>query len=911
MPISWNEIRNRAYAFINEWKDETDEHSEAKTFWDDFFNVFGVSRRRVATFEKKVNKVGGNRGFIDLLWKGTLLIEHKSLGKNLDRAHQQAVDYFPGLKEAEIPRYIIVCDFRHFRMYDLEHDGKIVTEFVIKNLADNLEHFSFIAGYQKTDVKPEDPVNIQAAEKMAHLHDQLKLAGYKGHDLRIMLVRLLFCLFAEDTGVFERNLFRDLLINHTSEDGSDLGMAIAQLFQTLNTPEEERLKNLPQHFVEFSFINGKLFEENIRMASFDSEMRHSLLNATILNWGYISPAIFGSLFQSVMDNVARRNLGAHYTTEANILKLVYPLFLDQLRDEFNKCKNNKKKLKQFHKKLASLKFLDPACGCGNFLVITYRELRLLELEVLLKLYPAEKSGLRQMVININELILVNVDQFYGIEIEEFPAQIAQVALWLTDHQMNLHASEAFGFYFARLPLTTAPNIFNENALEKSWKEIINPSELNYILGNPPFSGSKYQTPIQRSEIKSIAGHIKSSGILDYVTAWYFLAADYIQATNIEVGFVSTNSITQGEQVGILWPELLNKWKININFAHRTFQWTSEARGKAAVHCVILGFALINRKNKIIFNYETPKSKPRKINAKKINPYLVDGPSVTLPNRRQAICNVPPIGIGNKPIDGGYYLFNPDEKLEFCAKEPSAKKYFRRWVGAQEFLNGIERWCLWLGDCPPNELRKMPECMKRVRNVRNYRLNSKSAQTRKLADIPTRFHVENMPKRNYLVIPGVSSERREHIPIGFMAPKIMASNLVNISSSTNLFHFGVLASAMHMAWMRYVAGRLKSDYRYSVGIVYNNFPWPEKPTEKQVAIIESAAQMVLDSRKKYPDSTLSDLYDPITMPPDLRKAHQKLDRAVDKCYRKQPFTTELNRIENLFNLYDKLTDPIKI
>jgi len=727
MPISWNEIRSRAYAFVNEWKDDTDEHAEAKTFWDELFHVFGVSRRRVASFEKKVRKAGGECGFIDLLWKGTLLIEHKSRGKSLDRAHEQAIDYFPGLKEVELPRYIIVCDFANFRMYDQEQEGNIIADFTIEELPNKLEHFGFIAGYQKTEVISEDPVNIKAAEKMARLHDWLKEAGYEGHNLEVMLVRLVFCLFAEDTGVFERNLFRDLLINNTREDGSDLGMTLAQLFQTLNKADHKRQKTLPHHFAEFAYINGKLFEEQLPISSFDSKMRQSLLDATSLNWSYISPAIFGSLFQGVMDEKIRRNLGAHYTSEANILKLVGLLFLDQLWNEFKKCKKNKQKLRQFHDKLASLKFLDPACGCGNFLVITYRELRLLELEVLKALFPKDIVGQRQTVISINELVRVNVDQFYGIELEEFPAQIAQTALWLTDHQMNLRVSEVFGLYFVRLPLRTAPNIVNGNALRIPWEEVIEPGELSYILGNPPFGGSKYQTSEQRAEIHGVARGLKRSGILDYVTAWYLVASNFIQETEIEVGFVSTNSITQGEQVDVLWPELLNKRNIFINFCHRTFQWTSEAKGKAAVHCVIVGFSKVNRKKKVIYDYETPKSEPRKISAHNINPYLVDGPLVTLPNRRHALCNVPSLGIGNKPIDGGHYLFTPTEKEAFLAKEPKAKKYFHRWVGAEEFLNGKERWCLWLGDCPPQELRKMPECLKRIDRVKSYRLTSKSLQ----------------------------------------------------------------------------------------------------------------------------------------------------------------------------------------
>ena len=898
MPLSWNEIRNRAFSFAREWQEETREHAEAKSFWDDFFHVFGISRRRVATFEEHVKKGDGRDGFIDLLWKGTLLIEHKSRGRNLERAHKQAKEYFSGLKDYELPRYILVSDFERFRLYDLDQGGKIIAEFHLAELPDNIKLFAFMAGYTATEIRPEDPVNIKAAEKMGRLHDALKDIGYTGRELEVYLVRLLFCLFAEDTGIFERNLFRDFIQLHTNEDGSDLAAQLNHLFQVLNTPPDKRLANLAEQLAAFEYVNGKLFADFLPVASFDAAMRSMLLDACDLDWSAISPAIFGSLFQSVMDAKERRNLGAHYTSETNILKLIKPLFLDDLKKEFTRIKKSKSRLVSFHKKLASLTFLDPACGCGNFLVITYRELRLLELEVLKCLYPGGQG-----VLDVGMLIRVNVDQFYGIELEEFPAQIAQVALWLVDHQMNLLVSETFGMYFARLPLTTSATIIHGNALEIPWQSIVSKERLSYILGNPPFIGSKYQSAAQRAEIAAVSGGIKGSGILDYVTGWYFLASRYIEGTSIEVAFVSTNSITQGEQVGVLWKEMFARG-VTINFAHRTFQWNSEARGKAAVHCVIIGFARHGRKQKKLFVYEDIRSEPHEQNAANINAYLVDGPNVILENRRTPLCDVPKIGIGNKPIDGGHYLFTPEEKKKFLEIEPKAAPYFRRWIGAREFLNGIERWCLWLGDCPPSVLKRMPACMKRVKQVQVYRLNSTSKPTRKLAATPTRFHVENMPQGNYLIIPGVSSERRKYIPIGFKSPDVLASNLLNISGEATLYHFGILSSTMHMAWMRYTAGRLKSDYRYSIGLVYNNFPWPETVTDKKKKQVELAAQAVLDARKQFPDSTLADLYDPLTMPVQLTRAHEQLDKTVDTSYRPQPFPNELGRVQFLFSLYTK-------
>ncbi len=899
MPLSWNEIRNNAFNFVKEWQKESNEQAEAKSFWDAFFEVFGISRRRVATFEQHVKKIDGKDGFIDLIWKGTLLIEHKSRGKNLDRAHLQAINYFPGLKEKELPQYILVSDFERFRLYDLDQHGDIIAEFHISDLPKQIKLFAFMAGYTVTPIKPEDPVNIKAAEKMGRLHDELKAIGYTGRDLEIYLVRLIFCLFAEDTGIFERNLFRDFIQLHTNEDGSDLAGQLNHLFQILDTPQDKRLANLAEHLTAFEYINGKLFADALKIANFDANMRAMLLDACNLDWGSISPAIFGSLFQSVMDATERRNIGAHYTSEANILKLIKPLFLDDLQAEFQRIKKSKKRLLEFHQKLSDLTFLDPACGCGNFLVITYRELRRLELEILKILYP---DG--QGFLDVGMLIRINVDQFYGIEIEEFPGQIAQVAMWLVDHQMNLRVSEAFGMYFARLPLEKSATIIHGNALSIPWETVVAKEQLSYILGNPPFVGSKYQSTLQRAEIATISDGIKGSGILDYVTGWYFLASKFIQGTDIEVAFVSTNSISQGEQVGVLWKELFNRGVI-INFAHRTFQWNSEARGKAAVHCVIIGFSLYERNNKKIYEYDNVRSDPHELKTLNINAYLVDGPSVTLENRRKPLCDVPAVGIGNKPIDGGFYLFTPEEKEIFLKIEPKASPFFRQWVGAREFINDIERWCLWLGDCSPATLKSMPACLERVKWVQAYRLQSNSKPTQKLATTPTRFHVENMPEGNYLLIPGVSSEKRRYIPFGFMPPDVLASNLVNISGNATFYHFGVLSSTMHMAWMRYTAGRLKSDYRYSIGLVYNNFPWPTEASDKQLMEVKKSTQTVLNTRKNFPGSTLADLYDPLTMPLELTKAHEKLDKAVDKCYRPQPFTNELNRMQFLFSLYEEL------
>ena len=919
MPLSWNEIRHRAIAFSKDWTGVKREQAEKQTFWNEFFSVFGIPRRAVATFEEPVRKLSGKYGFIDLFWPGKVLVEHKSRGEDLSKAELQAFSYIQALlnegRTDEIPRYVIVSDFGRIALHDLEpddqqhlplfHNWRVATlEFPLAEFHNNIHAFAFIPGYKQHKIEAQDPINIQAVEIMGRLHDALELGGYSGHRLERFLVRILFCLFSQNTGIFEPESFRLYLLNRTAQDGSDLGLHLVRLFDVLNTPNEERQKNLDEDLAAFRYVNGDLFAENLRFADFDSDMRNALLACTLFDWSRISPAIFGSLFQSVMEPKERRQIGGHYTNERDILKLIRSLFLDDLRAEFERAKASQAELKRFHQKLAGLHFLDPACGCGNFLVITYRELRLLELEILKLLYLHSRQGAGMLPLS-----LIDVDAFYGVEISEWPARIAELAMWLMDHQMNLRLSEAFGEYFTRLPLKKSPTIVCGNALRLDWKQILPPEQCNYVLGNPPFVGGKFQTNEQRADMDLVARDVENSGLLDYVAAWYFKAAEYIKGTHVIVAFVSTNSISQGEQVGVLWNPLFKCYGLKIVFAHRTFTWQSEARGKAHVHVVIVGFAASNGRNKRIYEYEDESEKASVSIASNISPYLVEGPDRAIVNRSSPLCDAPDIGIGNKPIDDGNYLFTPKEKAEFLRLEPDARDFFRRWIGSEEFINGIERWCLWLGDCPPTKLRKMPKAMARVEAVRKFRLASKSAPTRAIANRPTRFHVENMPTRSYLVIPEVSSERRNYIPIGFLKPEILASSLVRIVPNSTLYHFGILSSGMHMAWLRQVGGRLKSDYRYSAKLVYNNYPWPEAPTARHKAAVEDAAQAVLDARKEFPNATLADLYDPLAMPPALAKAHADLDRAVDRCYRSQPFENDRKRVEYLFALYEKLTSPL--
>ncbi|WP_396177191.1 class I SAM-dependent DNA methyltransferase [Flavobacterium sp.] len=899
MALSWNEIKERAVKFSNEWAEYFNEEADAKPFLVEFFNVFGIYSKKVATFEHRVKKLDERDGYIDLLWKGTILIEMKSRGKNLDRAFLQAKDYLHGLKQHELPKYILVSDFEIFKLYDLE-EGNIV-EFKILDLVNNVQSFGFLLGYQKKVYKEQDPANIKAAEFMGKLHDRLKEIGYDGHPLEVYLVRLLFCLFAEDTTIFNKQQFQDYIEFRTNEDGSDLAPKLQELFQVLDTPSEKRFKNLDEQLAEFPYVNGKLFQEILPMASFDSKMRKALLDCCYIDWSKISPAIFGSMFQSVMNPKERRNLGAHYTSETNILKLIKPLFLDELWTEFENIKNNKNKLPEFHKKISQLKFLDPACGCGNFLVITYRELRLLEIAVLRAL---NKSG--QGFLDVSEIIWLDVDMMGGIEYEEFPARIAEVAMWLIDHQMNMLISNEFGQYFARLPLKKSANIVHGNALQVDWGNVIPKDNLSYIIGNPPFIGKKEQKPEQKADMERVFVNIKGTGVLDYVTGWYLKASQLIQNTKIKVAFVSTNSIAQGEQVGLLWKILFDIYKIKIHFAHQTFSWSNEAKGNAAVHCVIVGFANYDTNNKSIFEYENIKGEPHELKVKNINPFLVEGKDITVENRKSPICNVPEIIYGSFALDDGNYTLSELERNEIISANKNSDKLIKPFIGGRELLHSEKRFCLWLANAEPSEIINNSLIKERVELVRKWRSNSERGNTKKLAETPTLFAEVRQPKTNYLAFPTVSSVNRKYIPIAFLSSEIIASNQLYVLPNSTLYHFGILTSIMHMAWVKYICGRLKSDYRYSASIVYNNYPWPESPSVKQIKLIDEKAQKVLEVRSSFPNSSLADLYNPLTMPPTLIKAHNELDKAVDSAYRTAPFTSEANRMVYLFELYEKYT-----
>ena len=912
MPLSWNEIKSRAASFSNEWKDTMREEADAKPFLIDFLNIFGISQKRVATFEHRVKKIDDASGYIDLLWPGTLLVEMKSRGQDLEKAYTQAKNYCHGLKDHELPKLIMICDFHYFHIY--REDGLNI-KFELSQLLENLQVFEELAGYQKRTYHEEDPVNIAAAELMGKLHDQLKEVGYTGSPLEAYLVRLLFILFADDTTIFQKGIFFDYLEQRTKEDGSDLAMHLDQLFQVLDIPEDKRLKTLDEQLNIFPYVNGRLFTERLPTAAFNGKMRQILLDCCKLDWGKISPAIFGSLFQSVMDTGARRNLGAHYTSEKNIMKLIKPLFLDELWDEFHAAGENQNKLKQLHNKISKLRFLDPACGCGNFLITSYRELRLLELAIVEKLLKG------QMVTNINQYFLVDLDQFYGIELGEFPSQIAGVAMFLIDHQCNMMVSDRFGEYIPLIPLQKSAVIVNENALRVDWQSIIKPLEgeteqprFHFILGNPPFVGKQLMKPEQKEDMNYIFSSDTGSGILDYVSAWYLKAAIYLkkyQPINVnytltKVAFVSTSSICQGEQASSLWNTLLMIYNCHILFAHQTFKWNNEAKGVAAVHVIIVGFSNFRLDKNLLFTYETVQGEARLDKVGNISPYLVEGSNSLIVTRTTPICNVSHMFKGSQPTDGGFLLFSDEEKSELLNKESAAEKFIKPFISAHEFINGEKRWCLWLTDIKPNELRTLPHVQKRVEEVRLMRLKSTKNATVKWANFPYLFTENRQPKSDYILVPSHSSENRRYIPMGYMTKDDILNNSCFSIPDATMYEFGVITSIMHMTWVRFTCGRIKSDYRYSNTLVYNNYPWPVSPTDKQKETVVSAAQAVLYARAQFPESSLADLYDPNTMPPMLVKAHQQLDKAVDQCYRSQPFTAEAKRIEYLFELYEKYT-----
>ena len=913
------DVQQRAAAkeFTAYWAGRGDEKQETQRFWIDLLrNVYGVAEpEKAIEFECPVKL--DHVSFIDGYIKDTrVLIEQKGADIDLRRGYkqsdgsmltpyQQARRYAGYLPHDKNPRWIVVCNFREFHVHDMNRPNDEPEVVALADLEKEYHRLNFLVDTGDENIKKEMEISLQAGEIVGALYDTL-LKQYKDPEspetlksLNALCVRLVFCLYAEDAEIFGgHGKFHDYMQRHQS----DARRALMDLFQVLDTRPEDRDPYMDDDLASFPYVNGGLFaDEHIIIPRLDETIVELILQraSADFDWSAISPTIFGAVFESTLNPETRRSGGMHYTSIENIHKVIDPLFLADLKGELAEIQavavetTRKRRLKEFQHKLAGLKFLDPACGSGNFLTETYISLRKLENEVL-------RSLSNQIVLGdfINP-IEVSIGQFYGIEINDFAVSVAKTALWIAESQMMKETEDIIHMSLDFLPLKSYANIVEGNALRMDWESVVPKQELNYIMGNPPFVGARMMSPEQKDDLNSVFPGWKNAGNLDYVSCWYKNAADLMDGTAVRSALVSTNSVTQGESVANLWKPLFEAG-IHIDFAHRTFRWDSEAKMKAHVHCVIVGFSVApNSKPKVIFTSDRPQI------AENINGYLLDADNVFVESRNKPICDVPEIGIGNKPIDGGNYLFTEEEMQEFVEKEPASKKWFKPWYGSQEFINRKPRYCLWLGDCPPNELRKMPECMKRVNAVRQLRLESKSAGTRKLADTPTRFHVENMPKGTYIVIPEVSSERRKYVPMGFMSPDILCSNLVKIIPNATLYHFGILTSNVHMAWMRAVCGRLKSDYRYSKDVVYNNFPWPT-PTDEQKAKIKETAQAILDARALYPDSSLADLYDETTMPPELRKAHQQNDKAVMRAYGFDiKTTTETSCVAELMKMYQKL------
>lgn len=914
------EQKRAAKAFADYWKTRGDEKSDSQSFWLSLLReVLGVAEpEKFIHFEERVKL--DHTSFIDGHIPSThVLIEQKKRGINLRSSirqsdgtlltpFQQAQRYSAALPYSQRPRWIIACNFEEFLIYDMEKPTGEPESILLKELPKEYYRLRFLLEEKSELLHREEEISIQAGALVGRLYEAL-LKQYLNpgdqqtlHSLNILCVRLVFCLYAEDAGIFGHRLkFHDYLKQFQPKD---VRRALIDLFHVLNTEIAARDPYLEETLAAFPYVNGGLFADDaIEIPNFTQAIIDLLLHnaSEEFDWSQISPTIFGAVFESTLNPETRRSGGMHYTSIENIHKVIDPLFLDELREELAAIKSVKvpklrnEKAEAFREKLAHLTFFDPACGSGNFLTETYISLRRLENEALLLVTAGQK------LMDFGDVIKVSIHQFYGIEINDFAVTVAKTALWIAESQMMKATGDIVNMSLDFLPLKSYANIVEGNALRMDWEQLVPKTTLNYIMGNPPFVGARLMCKEQKDDLLAVFGaKWKHAGNLDYVSCWYKKTADLMRGTTLRAALVSTNSVSQGESVSILWKPLFEEG-VHIDFAHRTFRWDSEASSKAHVHCVIIGFSSAPfHKAKVIYSAERP------LIVENINAYLVAADNVFVESRTTPLCDIPKIGIGNKPIDGGFYLFTEEEKNAFIKKEPQAEKWFRPWIGAHEFINRYFRYCLWLGECPPNELRKMPECLKRVQAVRDYRLSSPSASTVKLADTPTRFHVENMPKGNYIVVPKVSSERRKYIPIGILNCYTMSSDLNFIIPNATLFELGVLTSNVHMAWVRAVCGRLKSDYRYSKDIVYNNFPWPN-PTAGQKQKIEQTAQAILDARARYPDCSLADLYDEVTMPPELRKAHQANDRAVMQAYGFELKTmTESACVAALMKRYQALT-----
>lgn len=906
-PPSWNEIRTNAQQFATRWEGTHDENAEAQPFWIEFLGIFGVDRKRVATFEARAKREStGGRGRIDLFWPGTLVVEHKSAGKDLEIAESQALDYLESIDVKDFPGVIVTSDFGNFRVRDLGGDN-IPFTFPLADLPKEIDRFGFIAGYRqrKFGDKEEEEANVKAARLMGGLYEELARTGYEGHDASVLMTRLLLLMFADDTGMWEKGLFSEFIETRTQPDGSDLGSQLAMLFQVLDKAETARPATMDELLMRFPYVNGHLFADRIDIPSFDKRMRDELVRCTEFDWSKISPAVFGSLFQAVKSKEARRKLGEHYTTEHNIMRALAPLFLDELWAEFEVCKQSPQKLERLHDKVADIKVLDPACGCGNFLVIAYRELRRVELAILVRLQ--ELRGSTQLVIDVSELVRVTLNNFYGIEFEEWPAKIAETAMFLVDQQANHELSRQFGQAPDRLPIMRAAKIYTANALQGDWGSVLESDACSYIVGNPPFGGSTWLSPEQRADTLRVWDGVKGNGLLDYVTNWFLLAARYMQGTKARAAFVATNSITQGTHPPTMWPELY-KLGIGIDFAHQSFNWKSEAPGGASVHVVIIGFSPTPKPaTRSLWIYKDKKAEPLELKAKNINAYLLDAPDVLIEARRSPIqSGTPKVDNGSKPTDAGHLSDISAEEASFIKQSDLiAAKYLRRLVGAQELIQGRERYCLWLVDAPPEDLRNSPVLRERIAAVKAMREASTDKQTQQDAAISYLFQKIRQPKASYIAVPQITSELRAYVPMALLPPEVILNNKVSYVTNGELWLFGLLLSRPFNVWNKAISGRTRNDTVVSNTITYNNYPFPAI-TESQRASIEECVKEVMAQRDLHPTSSLADLYDPMSMPKGLMQAHSALDRAALATYGLKPDATDSMILELLFARYAELT-----
>ena len=922
--MSYRDKKSRK-SFVETWKGRGYEKGETQQFWLSLLtNVLGYEHNDTVLFEHHVS----TGGYIDVwIRQSDVMIEQKGIEIDLDKAEmrqgelktplQQVQDYAASLPLTEQPKYLITCNFKSFRVYDRSKygDKELINnafEFALEDLVEHPEYLGCIVDPGNSRLRKEQEVSEQAGRLIGELYDMLRSQYHDPdsdeakHSLNVLCVRLVFCLFCEDAGLFgEPDAFANYL---TRVDPTNIRIKLQHLFENLDKPRAER-DEYDEDIKVFPYVNGGLFKEKVIIPNFTQEIKDFLLNKVALpvNWSNISPTIFGGIFESTLNPETRRKGGMHYTSPENIHKVIDPLFLDDLKAEFDAIRTDEElsvikrrnRYRKFHEKLCSLVFFDPACGSGNFLTETFICLKRLEYAVL-KENKTKQMSLFDSSVEGEVELRIKLDQFYGIEINDFAVSVAETALWISRLKANKDYMLLLDLDEKDFPLDDRANIICENALRFDWNDLVEPSRVSYIMGNPPFVGARLMTPDQKEDVISTFGkEWKNVGNLDYVSCWYSKCSDFMSGFPIRSALVSTNSVSQGEAVANLWKPLFERG-IHFDFAYRTFRWDSESSGMAHVHCVIIGFSVApNYSEKKIYDGNNISI------AQNINGYLIDANNTWVENRNKPICDVPQFGIGNKPIDDGNYLFTKSEMEEFCSNEPASKKWFFEWYGAQEFLDNQPRYCLWLKKCPAEELLQMPKCLERVNAVKEYRSKSKSAGTRKISDTPLRFHVENFPDGDYIVIPEISSEKRNYIPMGFMKPSVLCSNRLKISQGASIFHFGILTSSVHMAWTRVVCGRLEMRYCYSIGVVYNNFPWPT-PTEDQKATIEQTAQGILDARALYPDKSLADLYDPDKMPVELRIAHEANDKAVMDAYGFARDMGEPEIVAELMKMYQELT-----